>query len=112
MVLMSQPSPGNLFDLISRRQTVETVILVGDAHIPRVIPGHTMHGPAGNAAYGDKAVILQVADAADRREPDSPAMILKKGVGIEPVELAVSFAAADASSRNLSILPSVQATTS
>ena len=88
MVLMSQPSPRILFDLVSSGHTKETVILVGDPHIPRTILADTMHEAAGNAAYGNKAAILQVANAAKRRDPDSPAMILKKGVGIEPVESA------------------------
>src|SRR5262245_1169199 len=57
MVLMSQPSPRNLFDLVSRGYTKETVILIGDAHIPGVILGDTMHRSAGNSAYGDKAVV-------------------------------------------------------
>src|SRR5262245_44619830 len=112
MVLMSQAVPRNLLHFISRGHTIETVILVGDANIPRLILGHTMHGPAGNAAYGDKTVILQVADAAKRGDPDSPAMILKKGVGIESAEFPVWFAAAGASNRNASIVPSVQATNS
>src|SRR5262245_30376229 len=112
MVLMSQAVPGNLLDFISRGHTIETVILVGDANIPRVILGNSMHGSAGNAAYGDKTVILQVADAAKRRDPDSPAMILKKRTGVESVEFADWFGAATARNRNLSIVPSVQATTS
>src|SRR5262249_17061589 len=78
MVLMSQLGPRNLLDLISRGHTKETVILVGDAHIPRIILGDTVHGSAGNSAYGYETVILQVAAAVNRRDPDSPAIILKQ----------------------------------
>src|SRR5262249_15295408 len=64
---------------------------------------------AARAAYGDEAVILEVADVAKRRDPDSPAIILKERVGVESVEFAVRFRAAGAGSRNLSVTPSVQA---
>src|SRR6266566_4394337 len=80
MVLRSQPGPGSLLDLITRRQAKKTEILVGDPQIPRGVRGDGMHDSAGNAADGNIPVILQVADPAKRGDPDSPATVLKKGL--------------------------------
>src|ERR1700688_1204331 len=78
MVFMSEPGPRNLLDYTAPEQMKKTVIQVCDPQIsPRVL-GDGIHNPAGNAVYGNKPVILQVANPAKRGDPNSPAIILKK----------------------------------
>src|SRR5262245_48175295 len=89
VILMSQSGPGNLLNL-TPAQMKKTKRLVVDPKIPRLVLDEGKHSSAaGNAAYRIKAVILQVADAAKRRNPDPPAIILKKRTGVMSVEFAV-----------------------
>src|ERR1044071_4891562 len=109
MVFMSQRGPGNLLNLTSAQHMKKAERFVGDPQIPRRVLRDGKHVAAGNTAYGSEAAILQVADAAKRRDPDPPAIILKKRTGVEPVEFAVRFDAARAGNRHLALIPLVQA---
>src|SRR5262249_46557308 len=109
MVFMSQRGPCNPLHLTLAGHLNKTYPLVVDPDIARLVLNDGKYRFAARAAYGDEAVILEVADVAKRRDPDSPAIILKERVGVESVEFAVRFRAAGAGSRNLSVTPSVQA---
>src|SRR5262245_1205894 len=80
MVFTSQPGPRNLLAHSAPDQIKKTVILVGD---PDASPGalsDAVHGAAGNAAYGNKSVILQITEPATRGDPDSPTTILEERI--------------------------------
>src|SRR5712691_1317412 len=79
MALTSHPGPGSLLDFITGGQTKKTELLVGDPQIPPSVLSDGMHISAGNAAYGNKPIILQVADPAKRGDPASSSTVLKKG---------------------------------
>src|SRR5262249_9821599 len=105
---MSQRGPRDLLNFTARKQLKETELLVVDPKIPRLVLNNGKHTPAaGNAAYRIEAVILQVADAAKRSDPDSPAIILKERMRSMSIEVAVGCAGAG--NRNLPVIPSVQA---
>src|SRR5262249_17963499 len=73
VILMSQRGPRDLLNFTARKQLKETELLVVDPKIPRLVLNNGKHTPAaGNAAYRIKAVILKVAHAAKRSDPDSP----------------------------------------
>src|SRR5580658_469973 len=65
-----------------------------------------MHIPAVDAAHGNKATILNVADAVKRGDPESPASILKKRTRDKPIE----FPFAAVVRNDLPVSPSVQGT--
>src|SRR4030095_15008125 len=104
MVLMSQLGPRNPLDHIPAEQLKETSILVGDPEILRRVLGDALHEAAGDAADGDKSVILQVANPVKSGNPNSPASILKKRIRSKAIE----FPVASVESGDLPILPSVQ----
>ena len=79
------------------------MFLVRNPQIPGGILGDTMDRPTWNATYSNKPLILQVAEAANRREPNSPARILKKGNRNIAMEFPLSLAHA----RNLPVRPSL-----
>src|SRR5262249_2378911 len=109
MVFMSQRGPGNPLHLTLAGQLNKPHPFVVDPDVPRLVLNDGKHSRVGKTAYGDEAVILQVADVAKRRDPDSPTIILKKRVGVKSVEFAVRFAAAGAGNCNLPVTPSLQA---
>jgi hypothetical protein len=100
----------------------KTAILVGDPQIPGSVLSDGMHYSARKAAYGNKPIILHVADPATRGDPNSPAIILKKRIWVMSVQFASASVvpgrwlcaapgrgAALAENRNLPVIPSVQA---
>src|SRR5262249_53525460 len=110
VIFMSQRCPGNLLHLAVTIQFKKTELLVVDPKISSFVLNYGKHSSAArNAAYRIKAVILKVADAAKCGDPDSPAIILKKGTRAMAVEFAVGVAAAGAGNRDLTVIPSVQA---
>src|SRR5216684_3254562 len=109
MVLMSQPGPGNLLDHTPSEQLKKSGMFVGYPQTTGSVLCDASHG-AGNSAYGNKAIILQIAEPGRRGDPNSPAIVLKKRIRIKSVEFAVSFAAPATENRNLPVTPFVQAT--
>src|SRR5262249_53709425 len=73
---------------------------------------HRGHGSAGNDACRSEPVILQIAEGAQRGNPNASAIILKKRVRIKSIQFSVRFATSGARNRDLPVLPSVQAATS
>src|SRR5262245_48513925 len=74
------------------------------------------HGSAGDSAYGNKVVILQVAEPVHSRDPNSPAIVLKESVRVQFIQLSGAFALAGQELyappsvvRNLPVHPSAQA---
>jgi hypothetical protein len=110
MGLISQPGPGDLLDYTPSEQLKKSGMFVGYPQTTGSVLCDARHG-SGDSAYGNKAVILQIAVPVRRGDPNSPAIVLKKRIRIKSVEFAVSFAAA-AETRNLLVTPFVQATTS
>ena len=119
---MSQRGPGNLPGHTSLKQLIKTETLVGDPQITGSVLSDRSYRPAGNAFYRDISVILQIAESAKRRNPDSPAIILKKRIRVRPFKPAVAVVAAGVSprvifglravltvNRDLTVNPSVQA---
>src|SRR5215470_12245689 len=85
----------------------QTRILIGNPQISLSVLHDRARDPAGNAACGNKPVILQVTEVARRDDPYSPAAILKqrkKTAGV-PMGIRAAFAV----NRNLPIIPPVQA---
>src|SRR5215475_119124 len=106
---MSQRGPRDALNLTTVGELNKTDPFGVGPEVPGLVLGDGKHGPAGKAAYGDEAVTLQIADGAKRRDPDSPAIILKKRSRAKAVEFAVRLAVAGAGNSNLSVTPSVQA---
>src|ERR1035441_7861244 len=77
-ILASECGPWNLLQLIVRRQSQEADVAVGDPKIPRSVLGERFYQPTGSSRR-NKPVIHQVADPAQRGNPNSPARILKEG---------------------------------
>src|SRR6266478_5302731 len=94
MLFMSQPRPGSLLNHTPLEQLKKTEILVGDPQIAGSVLGDGIHWAAGKTTYRSESVVFQVAESGNRGDPDSPPTILKKRL------------------RVLSVIPSVQATTS
>src|ERR1700750_2391465 len=116
MILMPQRTPRNLIDHSSAEQLKKSNVLVGNPKATGRVLRDGGHGPSGDAAYGNKAGVLQIAEPAHGGGPDSPAVILKKRVRDKSVRLRFAFVVADvwlclapAVSRNLPVNPSVQA---
>src|ERR1041385_8520488 len=109
---MSQPVPGNLPDLTIAEQMKKTETFIGDPQIPRNVLSDGKDRSAGNAIYGNKPVILQIAEFENCRDPDSPTSILKKRIRVQSIEFAVWFAVVGAEMFNLPTTQSVQATNS
>src|ERR1700739_4708198 len=82
----------------------ETLVLVADPDIPRIVAGDGMELSGGHGAYGDKPAMLEIGNAARGGDPGPPAIILKKAlrriIGQSTVFLAVN--------RNLIAIPPVQ----
>ena len=97
--------PGDLFDHTPPQQMKQTLIRWLIQRFPALSPAMAMHYSAGHTAHGNKPAILEVGNSAARGDPNSPAIVLKKGLhGIirqSTVSLAVN--------RNLPVFPSVQA---
>src|ERR1700694_2857617 len=79
-ILASERGPWNLLQLIVRRQSHEADVAVGDPETPRSVLGERLHQPTGSCRR-NKPVILQVADPAQRGNPDWPARVLNEGAG-------------------------------
>src|SRR6202035_4963832 len=105
---MPHSGPRNLLELTPPDQMQETQILVGYPQTPCSVLGDGIHLSAGNGAYRNKPVILQVAEPSLRGDPNSPAIILKEGIGVISIQFPVLFSGAV--NRNLPVSPSVQAT--
>jgi hypothetical protein len=102
----------------------KTVLTVANPEVPRTLPSDGTHVSTGHAAYGDKPAILEVGNAATRRYPNAPPIILTKGLhgviwqsivgyiahiefssGVTARGLCTPFTV----NRNLPVVPSVQA---
>src|SRR5258705_9229236 len=104
---MSQLGPGELLNFVSRGDTQKTGILAGDPQIAGGVFDNGTYNSAWYTAYGKKMAALQVSDPAERRDPDSPAIILKKSVRVEPVELAIPPATGCARNDYSPVRPSI-----
>src|SRR5690348_18385474 len=98
---MSQPAPGNLLNIINLGKAKKTGILAGDPQVAGSVFGNGSHESEGRVNHGDQMAVFQVTHPLPRRNPDSPATVLKKGLRAESVQLAISLAAAGARNRDL-----------
>src|SRR6266436_690776 len=84
--------------------------------MPPSVLSDGMHISAGKAAYGNKPIILQVADPAKRGDPDSSSTVLKKGpqpaiwqsTAEDLAHPGLRACAALTVNSNLPVIPSVQ----
>ena len=83
---------------------MEETLVVANPEIPRAVSGDGVHDSAGHPTHGDKPAIIEVGDPAERRDPNSPAFVLKQGLHI-----AQQSAASLPINRNPPVIPSVQA---
>src|SRR5579864_4002314 len=77
-ILASKCGPWNGWEHIILRQSQEAEVAVGDPKISRSVLRQGLDQPT-RSRRRNKPVILQVADPAQRGNPDSPARVLKKG---------------------------------
>src|SRR5262249_49458283 len=87
-------------------------MLIDHPHIPVSVLCNRKHNSTGNSLNGTEAAIFEIAQIAGCGNPDSPSIVLKKGVGHVPVELAVLCSTARFGNCDLSIVPSVQSVVS
>src|SRR5713226_4928789 len=104
MGLISQPGPGDLLDYTPSEQLKKSGMFVGYPQTAGSVLCDARHGSV-DSAYGNKAVILQIAEPASRGDPNSPVIVLKERIRVQSVQFAVPFAAATTENRNLPVPP-------
>src|SRR6266566_283957 len=81
------------------------LILVADPEIARTVPGYGVHDSTGHRPYGNEPAIFEVGKPAKSGDPNSPAIVLKKGLHGVVWQPSSSLAV----DRDLPVIPSVQA---
>src|SRR5262249_23491391 len=104
MAPLSERGPRHASDGPPARQFEESRMLVGDPEASRGVLRDGRHG-AGYVDHRPEAVVVEIAETACRRDPDSPAVILQERVRVPSVELAVAVAAGGAEGCDLPVPP-------